>query len=101
MPLRILFAAVAIALAGLIVWAFGAAPFWENSVKVVAEPWGRVMLGDLSAGFFATTALFFALERRTTAIGLFVALMVLGNVVTLLWLAVRGWQRLRAVAAQG
>jgi hypothetical protein len=100
MPARILFAAVALALAGLIAWAFTAAPFWASVARVVADPWGLVMLGDLYAGFLATTALFFLMERRATAIGLFVALMILGNVVTLLWLAVRGWQRLQAAAVR-
>lgn len=95
MPLRILFAAVAVALLGLIVWAFGAAPFWASVSKVVADPWGLVMLGDLYAGFLATTALFFVVERPGRAAALFVALMILGNVVTLLWLAARAWPLLR------
>ena len=96
MAIRIAFALVAIALLGLIAWAFGQAPFWDSVARVVADPWGLVMLGDLYAGFLATTALFFLVERRGIAVGLFIALMVLGNVVTLLWLAWRGWNALRA-----
>lgn len=95
MPIRIAFALAALALLGLIVWAFGQAPFWDSVARVVADPWGLVMLGDLYAGFLATTALFFIVERRGIAVGLFIALMVLGNVVTLLWLAWRGWDALR------
>ncbi len=99
MAVRILFAAAAAALLGLIVWAFGAAPFWASVAKVVADPWGLVMLGDLYAGFLATTAIFFLFERRAVATCLFIALMVLGNVVTLAWLVWRGWAMLRRSAA--
>ncbi len=99
MAVRIAFTAVAVALAGLILWAFGQAPFWDSVAKVVADPWGLVMLGDLYAGFVAATALFFLVEKRAVALALFLALMVLGNVVTLLWLAWRGWSALRARAA--
>lgn len=99
MAIRIAFAAVAFALLGLIVWAFGQAPFWDSVARVVADPWGLVMLGDLYAGFVAAAALFVLFERRGVALALFVALMLLGNVVTLLWLAWRGWDALRARAA--
>jgi hypothetical protein len=98
MAIRIAFAAVAFALLGLIVWAFGQAPFWDSVARVVADPWGLVMLGDLYAGFVAAAALFVLFERRGVALALFVALMLLGNVVTLLWLAWRGWDALRARA---
>lgn len=99
MTLRILFTLLALALLGLIAWAFGQAPFWDSVARVVADPWGLVMLGDLYAGFVAATALFFLVEKRGVAVVLFVALMILGNVVTLLWLAWRGWTALRARAA--
>jgi hypothetical protein len=99
MAIRIAFAAVAVALLGLIVWAFGQAPFWDSVARVVADPWGLVMLGDLYAGFVAATALFVLFERRGVALALFVALMLLGNVVTLLWLAWRGWDAIRARSA--
>lgn len=99
MAIRIAFAAVAVALLGLIVWAFGQAPFWDSVARVVADPWGLVMLGDLYAGFVAATALFVLFERRGVALALFIALMLLGNVVTLLWLAWRGWDAIRARAA--
>ena len=99
MAIRIAFAAVAFALLGLIVWAFGQAPFWDSVARVVADPWGLVMLGDLYAGFVAAAALFVLFERRGVALALFVALMLLCNVVTLLWLAWRGWDALRARAA--
>ena len=46
----------------------------------------------------AAAALFVLFERRGVALALFVALMLLGNVVTLLWLAWRGWDALRARA---
>jgi hypothetical protein len=98
---RILFIVAALALAGLIAWAFGAAPFWASVARVVADPWGLVMLADLYAGFLATTALFFLFERRGVAVALFVALMVLGNVTTLVWLAWRAWPRLVTVVAPG
>jgi hypothetical protein len=94
---RWLFVLAALVLAGSIVWATGAGgPLFAAVGRVAAEPWGAVMLFDLYAGFLAATALFFLVENRVTAVVLFVALMVLGNVVTLLWLAFRGWTALRA-----
>ncbi|MFO1149502.1 MAG: hypothetical protein U1E62_14090 [Alsobacter sp.] len=93
---RWLFLLAALLLAAAIAWATGAGGSIVAAVgRVAAEPWGMVMLVDLYAGFLATAALFFLLENRVTALLLLVALMVLGNVVTLIWLAVRGWTILR------
>jgi hypothetical protein len=93
--LRSLFIAAALALSVAIVWAMLAGgPLFAAVGRVAAEPWGAILLGDLYAGFLAATALFFLVERRGVALALFVALMILGNVVTLLWLAFRGWSAL-------
>jgi hypothetical protein len=93
---RWLFILAALALAATIPWAMASGgPILAAAGRIVAEPWGAVMLVDLYAGFLAASALFLLVERRATAIGLIVALMVLGNVVTLLWLALRGWTLLR------
>jgi hypothetical protein len=95
--LRILFVAIAVALVLAIVWAMlTGGPLFPAVARVAAEPWGAVLLLDLYAGFAAATALFFLVERRGVAVALFIALMILGNVVTLLWLTVRGWSALSA-----
>lgn len=89
---RLLFILAALALSGAIIWATGTGGSLMAAVgRVAAEPWGLVLLADLYAGFIASTALFVLFERRGVAFVLFVALMVLGNVVTLAWLAFRGW----------
>lgn len=100
MIVRIIFVAAALALGGAIAWASGSGSLFDSVARVVADPWGVVMLADLYAGFLAATALFFLFERFGTALALFVALMVLGNVVTLLWLAARGWRMLQARRAE-
>ncbi len=41
-----------------------AGSLFDSVARVVAEPWGVVMLADLYAGFLAATALFFLFERR-------------------------------------
>jgi hypothetical protein len=97
---RWLFVAAALLLAAAIAWATATGgPIFAAVGRVAAEPWGAVMLVDLYAGFMAATALFFLIEKRMVALALFVALMVLGNVVTLLWLAFHGWDALRRRAA--
>ena len=96
-PLRILFAVIALALVLAIVWAMlTGGPLFPAVGRVAAEPWGAILLFDLYAGFAAATALFFVVERRGVAVALFIALMNLGNVVTLRWLAFRGWSALAA-----
>ena len=96
MAIRILFVAAALGLAASIVWASGQAPLWDSVVRVAADPWGLVMLADLYSGFLAAAALFFLVERPLVAAAMVLVMMLLGNIVTLLWLAVRGWQRLQA-----
>ena len=96
MAVRVLFVVAAFGLAASIVWASGQAPLWDSVVRVAADPWGLVMLVDLYSGFLAAAALFFLVERPLVAIAMVLVMMLLGNIVTLLWLAVRGWQRLQA-----
>lgn len=97
---RWLFVLAALVLVAAIVWATGnGGSIFAATSRVVAEPWGLVMLVDLYAGFLAAAALFVLFERKAVAVGLVVALMVLGNVVTLVWLALRGWTLLRSRAA--
>jgi hypothetical protein len=92
---RWLFVLAAVALSLLIAWAAGVGgPIIAAMARVAAEPWGWVLLADLYSGFLAATALFVLFERRWVACGLFIALMVLGNIVTLAWLGFRGWSLL-------
>jgi hypothetical protein len=95
MILRTLLAALALFLAGTIVWAFMKAPFWESFALIAAMPWGWVSLIDLYLGFFVFSCLVIFLEKDPKiAFALILALFLLGNVVSALWLALRGWRRL-------
>ncbi|MEJ1157018.1 hypothetical protein [Prosthecomicrobium sp. N25] len=87
---RVLYLAAAAAFAALILWAAGAASFSESFARITADPWGLVTLADLYAGF-AVSALVIAMaeERRWVAVLLVAAMMVLGNIVTMAWLAWR------------
>lgn len=99
MIMRSAFIAAALALLGAIAWASGHGSLFDSVSRVVADPWGVVMMADLYAGFLVATAVFFLFERPLVALALFVALMILGNVVTLIWLAARGWEMLRRRAS--
>ncbi len=89
--LRVLCAIGFVILAGSIVWAFTAAPFWESVDLVVSNPWGVVMLIDLYLGFFIFAVVIARFEpNRGLAVALIAAMPFLGNVVPLGWLAWRG-----------
>lgn len=88
--LRAFLVLAAAVFAGVIVWAFSAAAFWESFGRISADPWGIVALADLSLGFLiASLVIAMSEERKAVAVGTIAALFVLGNVVTLLWAAWR------------
>jgi hypothetical protein len=98
---RATFAALALALAGLIAWAAGQASFGASFGAMLAEPWGLVTLGDLYLGFLATAFVIALAEpRRPVALCWVVALFVLGNVVTGAWLAAGGLPKLMSLRAR-
>jgi hypothetical protein len=87
---RIVFVLAALAFAVLIAWAAGAASFAESFSRITADPWGVVTLVDLYAGFLVA-ALVIAMTERSKWVAVLVvaALAVLGNMVTLAWVAWR------------
>ena len=88
----LLFAAI---LAIAIIWAMGQKPIGESFSQMVRDPWGIVTLIDLYWGFIAFALIVAWFEKPWVAGLLFVLLCVLGNVVSMLWLAFRGlgWAR--------
>jgi hypothetical protein len=83
-------------LAGSIIWAFSAAPFWESVRLISANPWGVVTLIDLYLGFFIFAIVIARFEPNRALAGvMIVALPFLGNVVPLAWLALRGLDLVR------
>lgn len=93
---RIALVAAALALAALIVWASARADIWQGLATVAADPWGLVALGDLYLGFIVAGIIVAMAERPLAALAWFVALLVLGNIVSAVWLA---WRMPRLVFA--
>lgn len=87
---RIALVALASAFAALIVHATGRAAIGQSFAAMVADPWGLVALVDLYLGFLVTAVVVALFEDRAWKTAAFVAaLLVLGNVVSLAWLAWR------------
>jgi hypothetical protein len=83
--------AAAAILSAAILWASYAAPFFAGFGTVLANPWGVVSLIDLYAGFlFACVVIWLVEPKRGLAAALILLTLVLGNVVTLVWLVLRG-----------
>ncbi|WP_235981586.1 hypothetical protein [Methylobrevis albus] len=88
--LRVLLVLLSAGLLVAIIQAFGAAAFFASFAEVAANPWGFVGLLDLYLGFVVFAVLLVLFEpNRGLAIGLVVATFVLGNLVSLVWLAWR------------
>ena len=96
----LLFAAI---LAIAIIWAMGQKPIGESFAAMIRDPWGVVTLIDLYAGFVAFALVIWLFEKPWVAALLFVLLCVLGNIVSLGWLIVRGFKLIesRMERAQG
>lgn len=97
----------ALALAGillaLIIWAIRTASFTGSFSAIIADPWGVVALADLYFGFALFAVVIAGLERnRLAATVWIVAMALLGNVISAVWLAInapRLWRQLRAEPA--
>jgi hypothetical protein len=88
--LRLLFIALGVGLAALILWAFSAASFSESFGLISRDPWGIVTLADLYLSFLVVSVLIYWLEPdRRIAWLVIVPLYFLGSVVTAFWLAFR------------
>jgi energy-converting hydrogenase Eha subunit H len=94
--LRILCILGALVMIGAIVWAFGLAPFWPSVAEMMRNPWGVVTVIDLYLGFLVFAIVIARFEtNRAIAVAMIAALPLLGNVVSLAWLAWRGLALLR------
>jgi hypothetical protein len=75
-----------------IIWAIGQKPIGESFGAMIRDPWGVVTLIDLYAGFIAFVLVIAFYEKPWVAAVLFGLLCVLGNIVSLGWLAFRGFK---------
>ncbi len=91
MAVRIVSAVFFIILAASIIWAFTQAPFWESFDTITANPWGKVTLIDLYTGFFFAAVVMGVVHGPVFGVVAFLLLCVLGNVVSLAWLAWHGF----------
>jgi hypothetical protein len=97
MAVRIVSAVFFVILAASIIWAFTAAPFWESFGLITANPWGKVTLIDLYSGFFFAAVVMGIVHGPIFGAVAFVLLCVLGNVVSLAWLAWHGFTLLMSL----
>ena len=80
-----------------IVWAIGVGDFAGEGAQLLSMPWGIVTLVDLYAGFILTACIIWVVEpRKLTALLWALPIFFLGNIVSALWLVLRGIPRLRA-----
>ena len=87
---RIVFAALGLGLAALIVWASMNANFGASFAAIAADPWGIVSLADLYLGFFLFAGLVFLVDGiKPSSFVWVVALMFLGNVLSVVWVVLR------------
>jgi hypothetical protein len=86
--LRVILLAGALALAALIVRAALSADFFASFGAVADNPWGLVGLVDLYLGFVLFSVVMAATDGRR-AWPWVLALFILGNVVSALWLVLR------------
>lgn len=95
--IRLVLISAAIFLTATIIWAGLNAPFWASFSHITANPWGVVTLVDLYSGFLLASVVVWLIEpRKGLAAGIVLLTLVLGNIVTLLWLALRGLALIRA-----
>jgi hypothetical protein len=86
---RIALTLLALLFASLIIWAIWTGDFWTEGAWLIRNPWGLVSLSDLYLGFLVQAILIFVFEPPRNRWLWIIALPFLGNVVTLLWLALR------------
>jgi hypothetical protein len=91
MTLRLLCGLLLIILSGSIIWAFKSAPFWASFDLITENPWGKVTLIDLYSGFVAFAIIIGLVDGPWIGLIAFLLLCVLGNVVSLAWLAFHGF----------
>jgi hypothetical protein len=89
-----------LAFTAMILWAFRAGDFGASFSAILADPWGIVALADLYLGFALFAFVIAGFEGSIwRAAPWIVAMMLLGNTISAIWLALnapRLWARLRA-----
>jgi len=97
---RTLLLVLALVLAALIALAAGTGDFSAAGRWLVTDPWGRVTLADLYAGFLLSAFVIGVFERSWTARLFWIApVFVLGNVWTAIWFAWRARELIRRLSA--
>jgi hypothetical protein len=100
MIVRALYLIAGLAFAATIIWAFGAGDFGASFSAILADPWGIVALADLYLGFVLFAFVIAGFEGPIwRAAPWIVAMILLGNTIAAIWLALnapRLWARLRA-----
>ncbi|MFN3227556.1 MAG: hypothetical protein ACE360_15055 [Hyphomicrobiales bacterium] len=87
---RVVFGALGVGFAALIVWASMNANFGESFSTIAADPWGIVSLADLYLGFLIFAVFVFLVDgARPASFAWVIALMFLGNVLAVIWLVLR------------
>ncbi len=87
--IRLVYAALGIGLAALILFAVNTGDFWSAGRWLMSDPWGLTTMADLYLGL-AISALFIALFERSWLAALWILpLPFLGNVWTVVWLIVK------------
>ncbi len=96
--MRWIFLLLSLVLTAAIALAVGTGDFSAAGAWLVRDPWGRVTLIDLYAGFFLSAVVIAAYERKFWVSLFWIApILVLGNVWTAIWFAWRArdlWARL-------
>jgi hypothetical protein len=87
--LRILLLLLALAFAALIVWASLKGDFRAEGAWLTSHAWGIVSLADLYIGFLISAVVIALFEKPKIAAMWIIPLPFLGNLWTLVWLAVR------------
>ena len=97
--MRLICLALAIGFGTLCVWAALNGDFTGTFASVWALPWGKVAMVDLYLGFALAGIVIFAVEKLPIALPIFIATVLLGNLVLALWFAARLpliWRKLKA-----
>ena len=86
---RFLLLLLALAFAALIIWASLTGDFRAEGAWLTSHAWGIVSLADLYIGFLISAVVIARFEKPKIAALWIIPLPFLGNVWTLVWLAIR------------
>jgi hypothetical protein len=86
---RTMLLVLSFAFAALIVWAVKTGDFRAEGAWLVSHAWGIVSLSDLYIGFLVSSVIIAFFEKPRAAALWIIPIPFLGNVWTLVWLALR------------